>query len=142
MIEKGIYDILRYNAALLLLAPNISFGVEPGNMVAPSQTQIKNYIVFYRSATIPYDTKSGRSTLDDAQIQINLFSKSATELSDLAETVRGALDRTSGTFGGCVIQSIQYTNQVSLFEFNETYNTKGLYQMTQYYQCRFEPSYL
>jgi len=139
MIEKAIYKIL--NAYSGLAAANIRFGIEPQISDGTSTPAQKDYIVFYRNSSIPYDTKTGRSTLDEAQIQVNLFSVTADEVATLAEKVRGALDRTSGTYATVVVQSIQFQNQVSLFEFNETYNTKGLYQMTQFYSCRFEPQY-
>ena len=141
MIEKAIYTIIRTDAGIVALDPYINFGVEPGQTTGTTGTH-KDYIVFYRNTTTPYDTKSGRSTLDEAQIQVNIFSKSADASATLAETTRGVLDRYSGTSAGIKVQSIQYTNQISLFEFNETYNTKGLFQITQFYQCRFEPSYL
>tara|TARA_R110000751_G_scaffold90246_1_gene177255 strand:- start:15748 stop:16152 length:405 start_codon:yes stop_codon:yes gene_type:complete len=134
MIEKAIYNILSNDAGLS--TTQISFGDLP-DMVAGG-----DFIVFYRINTEPYDTKSGRSTLDDASVQCNIFSPSASQVSTLAETVRGALDRTSGTFGGVVVQSIQFTNQASLFDFNDSYNPKGIYQMNQSYSCRTVPTYI
>ena len=142
MIEKAIYNILRTDADLTALAPHIYFGVEPGKDAAGGTAITKDYIVFYRNSTEPNDTKTGRSTLDEAQVHVNCFSESADRSATLAETVRGVLDRYSGTSGGVKVQSIQYTNQINLFEFNETYNTRGLFQITQFYHCRFEPQYL
>lgn len=133
MIEKAIYNFLSTYAGLSGII--ISFGIED------YVSENKEYIVFYRNTTIPYDTKSGRSTLDEAQVQVNCFSKSALGAANLAENVRGALDRKSGIANGVTVQSIQFINQVSLFEFNETYNNKGLYQISQFYQCRVEPQY-
>ena len=75
-------------------------------------------------------------------MQCNIYSNNAETVATLAERVRGALDRTSGTFGGVVVQSIQFENQASLFDFNDSYNTKGVYQMNQSYSCRTEPTYL
>tara|TARA_R110000787_G_scaffold100060_3_gene204892 strand:+ start:3364 stop:3768 length:405 start_codon:yes stop_codon:yes gene_type:complete len=134
MIEKAIYNIL--SGVAVLATTQINFGTLP-NMKTGG-----DFIVFYRINTEPYDTKSGRSTLDDASIQCNIYSESAEQVAILAETVRGALDRTSGTFGGVVVQSIQFNNQASLFDFNDSYNPKGVYQMNQSYSCRTEPQYL
>tara|TARA_R110000751_G_scaffold119032_2_gene219508 strand:- start:1136 stop:1591 length:456 start_codon:yes stop_codon:yes gene_type:complete len=150
MIEKAINKILSTSASLSQV--NVSFGVDPQIPNATANPLVKDYIVFYRNTTIPYDTKtgnasgtidlkSGLSTLDEAQIQVNLFSLTALGVANLAEKVRGVLDRTSGLYSTVQVQSIQFQNQVSLFEFNDTYNTKGLYQMTQFYQCRVEPQY-
>lgn len=142
MIEKAIYNILSSDSDLGDLGANIRFGIDPQIPDGTASPAVSNYIVFYRNTTIPYDTKSGRSTLDEAQIQINMFSKTALGAANLAECIRGVLDRVaSGTYATIVVQSISFQNQTSLFEFNESYNNKGLYQMTQFYQCRFEPQY-
>mgnify|MGYP003650053123 FL=1 len=60
----------------------------------------------------------------------------------LAETLRGLLDRFSGTTSGIVIQSIEFTNQNNMFDFNEGVNEKGVYQMVQFYSIRTDPEYL
>jgi|TARA_R110002050_G_scaffold90883_6_gene191153 hypothetical protein len=134
MIEKAIYNILSNVAALA--TTQIKFGT------LPDMKSGGDFIVFYRINTTPYDTKTGRSTLDSAGMQCNIYSNNAETVATLAERVRGALDRTSGTFGGVVVQSIQFENQASLFDFNDSYNTKGVYQMNQSYSCRTEPTYL
>ena len=134
MIEKAIYKIL--SDVVQLGGVNVYFGT------IPQVTNLEKYIVFYRNGTTPYDSKSGRSTLDAADIQCNVFASDADSCATLSEYVRGALDRVSGTFNGIVVQSIQFNNQVTMFEFNDTYNTKGLYQISQYYSCRVEPKYL
>ena len=140
-IETGIYKIL--STAASLSGVSISFGIAPPINSTTSTPNPQDYIVFYRNTTTPNDTKtgnaigtvnllSGKSTLDVCTIQINCFSVRSTSSSTLANNVRNALDRVSGTFSGVVIQSIQFTNEVSMFEFNESYNTKGLYQYTLY----------
>jgi|9_EtaG_2_1085328.scaffolds.fasta_scaffold00083_17 hypothetical protein len=137
-IEKGVYNLLSTYVALN--TATIRFGA-----VNQTDSVLMNgeipYIVFYRTGTNAEDTKSGRSSLDVADITVNIFYSNASGCNELAEKVRGALDRRSGTFNGCVIQSIQYTSQSNLFEFNETYNNKGVYQISQNYSCRFEPNY-
>tara|TARA_R110000824_G_scaffold119224_3_gene273209 strand:+ start:2141 stop:2569 length:429 start_codon:yes stop_codon:yes gene_type:complete len=142
MIEKAIYNILSNTVGLA--GVQIYFGTIPQvNGQSNSSSGNSNpYIVFYRNGTTPYDSKSGRSTLDDADMQCNIFANSADTVATYAETVRGALDRTSGTFNGIVVQSIQFTNEATMFEFNDTYNTKGLFQISQYYSCRVQPVYL
>tara|TARA_R110000796_G_scaffold54125_2_gene126649 strand:+ start:1112 stop:1519 length:408 start_codon:yes stop_codon:yes gene_type:complete len=134
MIEKAIYNILENNVGIG--ATPVYFGT------IPQVPNLERFIVFYRNGTTPYDSKSGRSTLDAADIQCNIFASDADSCATLSEYVRGALDRISGTFNGIVVQSIQFNNQVTMFEFNDTYNTKGLYQISQYYSCRVEPKYL
>ena len=134
MVEKAIYNILSTVAALSTV--QINFGTLP-NMSAGG-----SYIVFFRNGTTPYDTKSGRSTLDDVSMQCNIYSPSALECANISERVRGTLDRKTGTFAGVIVQSIQFTNQINMFDFNDGFNEKGVYQMAQYYSCRTDPQYL
>tara|TARA_R110000744_G_scaffold278092_2_gene390374 strand:- start:5187 stop:5633 length:447 start_codon:yes stop_codon:yes gene_type:complete len=146
MIEKAINNIL-VNDALLIAAfaggtPEVYFGINP-------EVNSSKYLIFYRNSTEPYDTKNGnattapngRSTLDSVDIQINLYSTSALDCADLAERTRTILDRKSGTFAGVVLQSVQFTNQSSMFEFDIEYNEKGVYQISQYFKCRVTPQY-
>tara|TARA_R110000824_G_scaffold3916_3_gene18711 strand:+ start:5235 stop:5687 length:453 start_codon:yes stop_codon:yes gene_type:complete len=150
MIEKAIYNILKNDTNLMNL--RIYFGTLP-QVSTNDNGNDEPYIVFFRNGTIPNDSKtgnaigvinnkSGRSTLDEATIQCNIFARDAEQVSTFSQQVRDALDRVSGTFNGVVVQSIQFTNEITMFEFNDTYNTKGLYQISQYYSCRVEPVYL
>lgn len=141
MIEHGIYNILANNATIIsLVADEIFFGVNP-------KTSNKEFwIIFTRNGTIPSDTKgdetsSGKSYLDTASISINIYGNQAQKVGDISKAVRAALDRRSGTFGGCVIQSIQYKSQTSMFSYVSELTEEGLYQVNQTYDCRFVPSY-
>ena len=138
MIEKAINHIL-VNDAIMIAGfgggtPEVYFGISP-------EVNASKYIVFFTNATEPFDTKSGRSTLDRATVQLNIYSTSASECANIAERTRSVLDRISGTYGGVVVQSVQFTNQSSMFEFDVEYNEKGVYQISQFYNCRFEPQY-
>tara|TARA_R100001440_G_scaffold19319_1_gene32588 strand:+ start:934 stop:1371 length:438 start_codon:yes stop_codon:yes gene_type:complete len=144
MIEKAIYNIL--SNASSLSGVNVSYGIS--NINETQTSTFTDYIVFYRNSTDPNSTKpfagnsTGRSQLDTAQIQVNVFSSTALGSANLAEKVKGSLDRkASGTYGGIKVQEINFTNMVSMFEFNESYSAKGIYQISLYYDCRFEPVY-
>lgn len=144
MIEKAIYSLLSTYAPISTMGAKVSFGTV--NQI----TGDKPYIVFYVNSTDPQDTKtgngiglinlkSGKSTLDISSVQINIFDLTAENCSDLAYHVREVLDRYSGTMGNIIVQSINFENQSSMFEFNDTYNSKGLYQISQFYNCRAVP---
>jgi len=132
MVEKAIKNILDNTSGLNT--------VDKYFAILPEKRSSK-YLVYYRNSTEPNDTKTGRSTLDEAVIQINIFCETALECANIAEKVRGALDRYSGTANEIKVQSIQFTNELNMFEFNEIYNSAGNYQITQFYQIRVEPVY-
>ena len=132
MVEKAILNILT--------TVNELSAVEKHFAVIPEKNT-QDFLVYYRTVTEPNDTKTGRSTLDEVTIQINIFSYQALRCANYAEAVRGNLDRRSGTFEGIFVQSIQFQNEMNMFEFNEVYNPKGLYQITQFYKIRTKPNY-
>ena len=137
MIEKAIYTLLNSGGT----GAQVSYGTLSVDDSGSANT-FTDYIVFFRNSTDPHDTKSGRSTLDTAQIQVNCFSRTALGSANLAEKVRNLLDRkVAGTYGTVKVQSINFTNMVSMFEFNESYSAKGVFQMSLFYDCRFEPVY-
>lgn len=147
MIEKGIYALLtQAGQPVILTGVDVSFAVSQNISSGNTPTQ-SPALIFYKNSVEPYDTKgtsgltSGRSTLDKATIQIDIFADDALEMSDIAQKVRGQIDRASGTYGGCVIQSIQYLRESNNFNMDEGLSTRGWYQTTQFYDCRFEPSY-
>ena len=143
MVEKAIYKILSSDLGLAAIDVKVFFGVYPE--ILPQ----KNYIVFNRIGTEPYgtktgyaqgniDLKSGKSTLDKVNININLFASEMIVLSVMLELVRKALDRTSGVFNGVKVQSIQFDGENNSFDFNDSYNKKGVYQGNQTYSVRVE----
>ena len=141
MIEHGIYNLLTNNAALTaVIGSEIFFGVNP------NITNKNMWVVFTRNGTIPSDTKgdessTGKSYLDTASITINVYGRQAEKVGDVSKAVRAALDRNSGTFAGCEIQSIQYKSQTSMFSYVSELTEEGLFQINQTYDCRFVPSY-
>jgi len=147
MIEKGIYALLTQGGQPVAgTGVDVSFAVSQNISGGTTPTQ-SPALIFYKNSVDPYDTKgttgpvSGRSTIDKATIQIDIFTDDALEMADIAQKVRGQIDRISGTYGGCVIQSIQYLRESNNFNMDEGLSTRGWYQTTQFYACRFVPSY-
>ena len=154
MIEAVIQEILTQSPLPIALAnTSVFMGVNPNDDGATNPTN-QSWITHYRNSTMPHDTKTGenytsnqnvgKSTLDTVSYQLNIYCYSATDLRSIATAVRGLLDRKSNFVGSdfdVQVQSIQFTNQVSLFEFEETYNTRGVFQINQYYDIRVVPKY-
>lgn len=83
----------------------------------------------------PSDTKSGVSGLDSVTTEVLSYSNTLDGAITLSEAVRAALDRSSGTYNGETIQSIQYLNDFQ--EFEEIKNKK-VYWIEQNYKVRVE----
>ena len=143
MVESAIQSRLT-TAPLPVAMANVSvrFGINPGENEGNPDN--KRWIVHFRNGSDPHDTKSGRSTLDTVSYQVNIFAYTANDGRLLAIAVRHLLDRIpAGQYGAndVFIQSSRLTNEVSLFEFEDMYNGRGVYQVTQYYDIRTNPQY-
>ena len=88
------------------------------------------YVVYNISNNEPSDTKREPSKLDTANIEVNCYSTSYTEVIDMAVAVRAALDRVTGTYSGVNVQSIAYMNEVIDFdEGQRAYNVSSDYDV-------------
>jgi len=88
------------------------------------------YVVYNISNNEPSDTKREPSKLDTANIEVNCYSTSYTEVIDMAVAVRAALDRVTGTYNGVNVQSIAYMNEVIDFdEGQRAYNVSSDYDV-------------
>jgi hypothetical protein len=126
MTGIAIYNILTTSAPVTALV---------GSQVFPdmaTQQAAYPFIVYEVASTISTETKDGPSHLDEVSVNVMCYSNSYAQAQDLAKKVRIALDRTRGTFGGVVIQSIQFTNQFSTAMSFE----KKVYVVEQSYDVR------
>ena len=88
------------------------------------------YLVYNISNNEPSDTKREPSKLDTANIEVNCYSTSYTEVIDMSVAVRAALDRVTGTYSGVNVQSIAYMNEVIDFdEGQRAYNVSSDYDV-------------
>jgi len=88
------------------------------------------YVVYNISNNEPSDTKREPSKMDTANIEVNLFSTSYTQVIDMSAAVRAALDRVTGTYSGVNVQSISYMNEVIDFEeAQRAYNVSSDYDV-------------
>tara|TARA_R110000737_G_scaffold205578_2_gene224162 strand:- start:9890 stop:11038 length:1149 start_codon:yes stop_codon:yes gene_type:complete len=105
-----IYNILSGDADVSALV-----GTRIFPNVAKNKTQFP-FIIYDVENEAPTDDKDGVSTLDVDGVMVSVYSKTYVEASDLARKIRTALDRVRGTFGGVVVQSIQYSGYNDLFD--------------------------
>ena len=143
MVESAIQSRLTTSPLPAAMANvSVRFGVNPSERQGNPDN--KRWVVHFRNGSDPHDTKSGRSTLDTVSYQVNIFAYTADDVRILSMAVRLLLDRIpAGEYGaaGVFIQSSRLTNEVSLFEFEDMYNGRGVYQVTQYYDIRTTPQY-
>jgi len=126
MIGKAIYSKL-YGTA------NISAIV--GNRIYPDMaTQDATYpfIVYTVDGTDPTDVKDSVSPLDIVNVSIAMYADTYSVVTDLAEKIRTALDRMTGTFEGMVIQGCRFSGQSS----GDMHLDKHIFVIEQEYRFR------
>lgn len=134
MIEEALLAILKADSAVTtILGTGDAFRMFPN--VAPEKV-VNPYITTTRVGTDPTNDKDGPSRLDVPQEDIDLWGDDHEELLDLALKVRQALDRTSGTFAGHIVQSIRFVNQIEEDIENEPEQLR--YHFTQTYAIRHQ----
>ena len=92
------------------------------------------FIIYDVESESPTDTKDGVSKLDEDFVMVSCYCKTYSEASDLAQKIRTALDRKTGTFGGIEIQSIQYNGYNDLFDDNTS--DEGVYRKALDFKLR------
>jgi hypothetical protein len=79
-------------------------------------------VVYKFSGLVPSDTKSGVSTLDEETYNLVAIAASYTDVTNLSEKIRAALDRYTGTVNAVEVQSVEFTGyDVDYDATNEVY---------------------
>ena len=125
-MEKAIFDILSNDAPIIAITTQIAPNTIPQGANFP-------VITFQRISNSPEDTKDGVSTLDVIRIDVDIWDSVYENGKDLADKVRTALDRKSGTFAGRVIQSIRFETDRELFDDN-----LEIHHFNQEYSIRYQ----
>lgn len=130
----GVIDILRDNAGVgaLVGGTGTSARVYP---IERAQKEGLPAITVDQDNVIPYDTKDGVSTLDEVYVLVISYGSTYSDSLAVANACRSALDRTSGTFNGEVIQSIRFQSQSTNIE---EINNVPIYWTEQEYKVRIE----
>lgn len=87
------------------------------------------YIVYRVVNVTPSDTKSGVSTLDEVDVEINIYSNVLATVADLSQKVRADLDRVPhGDYNGVTLQGVQFTDEDSGYDyFSRRYECQQTY---------------
>ena len=111
-VGLAIYNILSNDSDITSL---VSTRIFP--LVAPQSTEFP-FILYDVDENNPSDTKDGVSKLDTIQSTVSCYAKSYSEACDIADKIRTALDRVSGTYNTIRIQSIQFDGLNDIFDDN------------------------
>jgi len=125
-VEKAIFDILSNDGPVTAITTSI-------NPLRIPQGETHPAITYQRINNEPDDTKDGVSTLDVIRIDVDIWDDDYSTGKDLADKVRTALDRVSGTFDGRVIQSIRFETDREFFD-----NNSEIFQFNQEYSIRYQ----
>lgn len=125
-VESGIYQILKSDTALIsLIGTKVYAVVAPQNVVNP-------FVVFREINVEPSSTKSGVSRLDVCYINIDVYHNEQRGGTQITSFIRKALDRYSGTSGEVDIQSIEYLNSSTFYDYSsECFRTNSNYKVRQ-----------
>ena len=111
-IVLAIYDIL-YNSGSGDVFDLVGARIYPN--VAKQATTFP-FIVYQTTGVEPNDTKDGVSTVDGNSFMVLCYSETYTQVADLAQKSRIALDRKTGTYNTIEVQTIQFTGYDEDFE--------------------------
>ena len=128
-IGKAIYSILSNDSSV---SSTVGTRIFPSRYIDESGKYQLPFISYQVISVEPNNTKNGVSTYDYTTAQINIVGNSYNDVITLAPNVRTALDYTSGTYEGVVVDKIFFENSVEVFD--ENAGSVGLYQISQDYR--------
>lgn len=111
-VQEAIYTVLTGDATLTAM---LSSSTAIFNEVAPQDTP-NPCIVFTESGNTFNATKTGVSTLDEPDLQVDVYADTAIVRNQIAAMVRTVLDRYSGTVGTIKIQQIDFVGYFNIYD--------------------------
>lgn len=130
-ISAYVGTVLKANSALsTLVGGRIFLNVIPQTKALPA-------VVINIISTIPANTKSGVSTLDQVRCQVTCLAQTTgtydgqLKAEEIANAVRTAFDYTSGTSAGITVERVSFQSQSSAFDSNA--GEDGVYLVYQDY---------
>jgi hypothetical protein len=131
-IGKVIYNILSNDSNVApLVTTDGNLRIFPSRYNFPTNSKLP-YITYQMISDIPNNTKNGVSQYDYVTVQISIYDNVYSDLVTLAGYVRTALDYTSGTFSGVVVDKIFYDSQDELYD--DSAGSIGFYGIRQDYR--------
>ena len=132
-VGKAVFDILRSDSDVIALVSESGTNprIFPSRYDFPTNVLLP-CITYQIVSDEPNNTKNGVSTYDYVTVQISIYDIKYGNMIDLASKVRTALDYTSGTFRGVVVNKIFFENQNDLFD--DSAGEQGFYGVAQDYR--------
>jgi len=132
-VGKAVFEILFNDSDVIALVSESGLNprIFPSRYDFPSNVLLP-YITYQVVSDEPNNTKNGVSTYDYVTVQISIYDIRYSTLVDLAGKVRTALDYTSGTFRGVVVDKIFFENQNETFD--DSAGEQGFYGIAQDYR--------
>ena len=101
---KAVYGILSTNTDITDIV-----GTKIFPEVAEQESDLP-LIVYQLQSVAPEDTHDGPSKLDEVRFEFLCYADTYNGAADLADKVRGALDRVSGTYNAVNVESVQFND--------------------------------
>ena len=132
-VGKAVFDILFNDSDVrsLISESGSNPRIFPSRYDFPTNVLLP-YITYQVVSDEPNNTKNARSTYDYVTVQISIYDIRYSSLVELAGKVRTALDYTSGTFRGVVVDKIFFQNQNETFD--DSAGEQGFYGIAQDYR--------
>lgn len=132
-VGKAVFEILFLDSDVqpLISESGSNPRIFPSRYKFPTNVLLP-YITYQVVSDEPNNTKNGVSQYDYVTVQINIYHNRYGSMIDLAGKVRTALDYTSGTFRGVVVDKIFFQNQNELFD--DSAGEQGFYGIAQDYR--------
>tara|TARA_Y100000004_G_scaffold66347_1_gene74396 strand:- start:170 stop:589 length:420 start_codon:yes stop_codon:yes gene_type:complete len=132
-VGKAVFEILFNDSDVIALVSESGSNprIFPSRYDFPTNVLLP-YITYQVVSDEPNNTKNGVSTYDYVIVQISIYDLRYSSLVDLAGKVRTALDYTSGTFRGVVVDKIFFENQNETFD--DSAGEQGFYGIAQDYR--------
>mgnify|MGYP003118275079 CR=1 len=132
-VGKAVFKILIDDADVLALVSESGTNTRifPSRYDFPTNVLLP-YITYQVVSDEPNNTKNGVSTYDYVTVQVSIYDIRYSSMIDLAGKVRTALDYTSGTFRGVIVNKIFFQNQNETFD--DSAGEQGFYGIVQDYR--------
>jgi len=119
-VGKAIYSALSNNSDVTDI---VSTKIHP--ITAPQGTEIP-FIVYGIISSNPTNTKDRISEIDTMRVQVDCYERTYTLMETLAEKVRLALDNTTGTLNGVLVDGLSYESEQDTIEEDNDYFRKSI----------------
>jgi hypothetical protein len=132
-VGKAVFEILYNDSDVqpLISESGSNPRIFPSRYDFPTNVLLP-YITYQVVSDEPNNTKNGVSTYDYVTVQISIYDIRYSSLVELAGKVRTALDYTSGTFRGVLVDKIFFQNQNETFD--DSAGEQGFYGIAQDYR--------